>query len=74
VHRDHGRAVFNPRLSDEEFDKAVRTAREDFDQDRPKLVVGSSRGEAVAMNFNSGAAWLVSHCTAWKRWGTVKNF
>jgi hypothetical protein len=73
VHKDHGRADFNPRLSDKEFDVAVRIAREEFDQDRPKLVVGSSLGEAEAMNLNSGAARLVSHCTAWKRWGTVKN-
>jgi hypothetical protein len=38
-----------------------------------EVVVGSSRGGAVAMNINSGNARLVLLCPAWKKWGTVKT-
>jgi hypothetical protein len=36
------------------------------------LIVGSSRGGAVAMNLNSGSTPLVLLCPAWKPWGTTK--
>ena len=39
----------------------------------PKVVVGSSRGGAVAMNIESGDAKLVLLCPAWKKWGTAKT-
>jgi hypothetical protein len=35
------------------------------------VIVGSSRGGAVAMNLNSGSTPLVLLCPAWRRWGTV---
>lgn len=40
-----------------------------------EIVVGSSRGGAVAVNLKSGSARLVLLCPAWKKWGqahTVK--
>ena len=40
---------------------------------QPEVVVGSSRGGAVAMNINSGNAKLVLLCPAWKNWGTAKT-
>jgi hypothetical protein len=39
----------------------------------PDVVVGSSRGGAVAMNILSGDARLVLLCPAGKNWGTVKT-
>ena len=42
------------------------------DTHRPQVVVGSSRGGAVAMNINSGDAKLVLLCPAWRNWGTAK--
>lgn len=71
--RDRGHTVFNPALDDEDFDAAVRTAQEEFDRRRPDVVVGSSRGGAVAMNIDSGAARLVLLCPAWKRWGAART-
>jgi hypothetical protein len=71
--KDHGHAVFNPRLPDEDFEEAVRIAQEEFDRHQPEVVVGSSRGGAVAMNINSGDARVVLLCPAWKRWGTAKS-
>jgi hypothetical protein len=67
----HGHEVLNPALPDDDFDEAVRIAQAEFDQHQPEVVVGSSRGGAVAMNMNSGDTPLVLLCPAWKRWGTA---
>ena len=69
--KDHGHRVRNPALPDEDFDAAVRIAQAEFDQDHPDVVVGSSRGGAVAMNIDAGTTPLVLLCPAWKRWGTA---
>jgi len=69
--KDHGHTVINPKLPDEVFDEAVRIAQAEFDKHPPNVVVGSSRGGAVAMNIDSGNARLVLLCPAWKIWGTV---
>jgi hypothetical protein len=37
------------------------------------VIVGSSRGGAVAMNINAGKTPLVLLCPAWKNWGTAKT-
>ena len=67
----HGHEVFNPALPDDDFEAAVRIAQAEFYRHRPDVVVGSSRGGAVAMNIDSGDTPLVLLCPAWKRWGTV---
>jgi hypothetical protein len=69
----HGHEVINPKLPDEDSAEAVRTTQAAFDQHQPQVVVGSSRGGAVAMNIDSDDARLVLLCPAWKRWGTVKT-
>ena len=69
----HGHEVINPKLPDEDFTEAVKIAQTEFDKQQPYVVVGSSRGGAVAMNINSGNARLVLLCPAWKKWGTVKT-
>ena len=69
--KDHGHEVLNPALPDDDFDAAVRIAQAEFDQHQPDVVVGSSRGGAVAMNIDTGTTPLVLLCPAWKRWGTA---
>ena len=69
--KDHGHTVLNPALPDDDFDAAVSIAQAEFDQGKPDVVVGSSRGGAVAMNIDAGATSLVLLCPAWKRWGTA---
>jgi hypothetical protein len=69
----HGYEVINPRLPDEDFAEAVRIAQAEFDKHQPAVVVGSSRGGAVAMNINSGEARLVLLCPAWRKWGTARK-
>src|SRR6202142_1298991 len=71
--KDHGHTVINPKLPDEDFDEAVCIAQAEFDKHNPDVVVGSSRGGAVAMNIQSGSAKLVLLCPAWKRWGTART-
>ena len=69
--KEHGNEVLNPALPDDDFDAAVKFAQTEFDRHRPDVVVGSSRGGAVAMNVNSGTTPLVLLCPAWKRWGSA---
>jgi hypothetical protein len=71
--KNHGHEVINPALDDDDFAAAVATAQAEFDQHQPQVVVGSSRGGAVAMNINIGDAKLVLLCPAWKNWGIVKT-
>jgi hypothetical protein len=71
--KDHGHEVINPALDDDGFNAALATAQVEFDQHRPQVVVGSSRGGAVAMNINSGDAKLVLLCPAWKKFGTART-
>jgi hypothetical protein len=69
----HGHEVINPKLPDDDFEDAVKIAQEEFDKHLPDVVVGSSRGGAVAMNIKSDGARLVLLCPAWKKWGTFKT-
>ncbi len=67
--KDHSHEIINPALDDDNFNAALATAQAEFDQHQPQVVVGSSRGGAVAMNINSGNAKLVLLCPAWKKFG-----
>jgi hypothetical protein len=69
----HGHVVIEPVLDDDDFDGALATAQAEFDKHQPKVVVGSSRGGAIAMNMNTGEARLVLLCPAWHRWGTAST-
>ena len=69
----HGHEVINPAIDDDDFDQAVRTAQAEYDRHSPGVIVGSSRGGAVAMNLEAGSTPLVLLCPAWKRWGKAKN-
>jgi alpha/beta superfamily hydrolase len=71
--KDHGHEVINPALDDDDFAAAVATAQAEFDRHQPQVVVGSSRGGAVAMNIKSGEAKLVLLCPAWKKFDMVKR-
>src|SRR5580700_11006677 len=68
----HGHIVINPKLPDDDFQQAVHIAKAEFDRHRPEVVVGSSRGGAVAMSIDSAAAMLVLLCPAWRKFGTAR--
>jgi hypothetical protein len=69
----HGHTVLNPKLPDEDFTAAVEVAQAEFDRHQPAVVVGSSRGAAVALNINSGEARLVLLCPAWRKHGSART-
>ena len=71
--KSHGHEVIEPALDHEDFHAALQTAQAAFDKYQPEVVVGSSRGGAVAVNLNLGNARLVLICPAWKMWGTAKT-
>lgn len=68
-----GHQVINPVLDDDDFTAAVEMAQREFEQHRPSVVVGSSRGGAVALNMDSRGTPLVLLCPAWKNWGTARK-
>lgn len=69
----HGHEVSNPKLPADDFAEAVGIAQAEFDKHPPQVVVGSSRGGAVAMNIDSGEGRLVLLCPAWKEYGTAST-
>ncbi len=71
--KDQGHRVINPKLPDDDMEEAVRITQAEFDKHQPQVVVGSSRGGAVAMNIKSGDAKLVLLCPAWKKYGKAKK-
>ncbi len=59
--------VHEPALNHENFAASIGTALAAFDQHQPEVVVGASRGGAVAREISAGAARLVLLCPAWKK-------
>ncbi len=68
--KQQGYEVIHPALSDDNFSESLRIAQLAFDQGRPDVVVGSSRGGAAAMNIEVGDTPLVLIAPAWRNWGT----
>jgi len=69
--KESGYEVIHPALPDEDFDESLRIAQKAFDHEQPDVVVGSSRGGAVAMNIDTGNTPLVLIAPAWKTRGPV---
>ena len=66
--RDHGFDVIHPALPDDDYAESVRIAQQAYDRGRPDVVVGSSRGGAVALHIETGQTPLVLIAPAWKHW------
>jgi len=67
--RERGFQLSNPALDPDDFQAALNSAQDAFDEFHPDVVVGSSRGGAVAMNISVAGTPLVLMCPAWKNWG-----
>lgn len=67
-----GHEVLNPALTND-FEQSLSVAQEAFDRGQPQVVVGSSRGGAVAMNINTADVPLVLLCPAWRYWGAASS-
>jgi alpha-beta hydrolase superfamily lysophospholipase len=70
--KEHGHEVLNPKLPDDDFLSAVEIAQRAFDSHCPSVIVGSSRGGAVAMNILTGDTGVVLLCPAWRKYGLVQ--
>jgi len=66
-----GHTLYQPALPPDDYIEAVRIAQAELDERHPDIVVGSSRGGAVAMSLTADGIPLVLLCPAWKRWGRV---
>jgi hypothetical protein len=71
--RSLGYDVLNPMLSDWFFSSAIGQAEAAYIEFKPDVIVGSSRGGAVAMGFDSGPTPLILLASAWRRWGKAKS-
>ena len=67
--KESGYEVSHPALGDDDFDASVHIARQAFEQHRPDVVVGSSRGGAVALQLDISETPLVLIAPAWSKWG-----
>ncbi|HUT10305.1 MAG TPA: alpha/beta fold hydrolase [Thermoguttaceae bacterium] len=66
--QQQGFEVIHPALPDDDFQQSLLIAQREFDRGRPDVVVGSSRGGAVAMNIDVGETPLVLIAPAWSKW------
>ena len=65
--KEKGYRVFNPWLPKSSFEESVKIAQHKVDTESPDVIVGSSRGGAVAMCIEPRGAKLVLIAPAWKR-------
>jgi len=62
-----GHVVFNPLLPKHDFEESVYIAQEYIDNEMPDVIVGSSRGGAVAMAADTKGTRLVLIAPAWRK-------
>jgi len=66
--KESGHDVTHPALPDHAMAKSVRIAQKAFDETSPDVVIGSSRGGAVALKIETGDTPLVLIAPAWRTW------
>jgi len=71
--KDRGYVVINPTLDDDDFYAAAATGQAKYDRHQPDVIVGTSRGGAVALNIVTVDTTLVLLGPAWKIWDTLKT-
>lgn len=71
--KEAGYEVLNPALPKKPFDIAVKIAQDVINYEKPSVIVGSSRGGAVAMAVDPKGADLVLIAPAWKKYGVSRK-
>ncbi len=71
--RDLGYEVIDPGLPKGNFEESVEIAQLEIDAEYPDVVVGSSRGGAVAMALDLKGAKLVLIAPAWRKFDVPPN-
>jgi len=62
-----GHVVLNPLLPKGDFEESVHIAQEYIDNEEPSVIVGSSRGAAVAMSVIPKGARMILIAPAWRK-------
>ena len=70
---DAGYKLVNPALPKESWTDSLEIAQKCVDKYKPDVIVGSSRGGALALNVTPGDAALVLIAPAWKVFGTASG-
>jgi hypothetical protein len=68
-----GYEVLNPALPGSSFPESVSITQQIVDDEKPDVIVGSSRGGAVAMAVDPKDARLVLVAPAWKNFGITPS-
>lgn len=71
--KEAGYEVLNPALPRECFTTSIKITQDIIDLESPDLVVGSSRGGAVAMCVSTRGAPLILIAPAWQRFISVQQ-
>ena len=71
--KKHGFSVLNPSLPKSSFEESVKIAQRAVDEEEPDVIVGSSRGGAVALCLEPRGAKLVLIAPAWKRFDKTQH-
>lgn len=66
-----GHELINPALPANSWAESLKIAQEMIHMYRPDVVIGSSRGGALAVNVNTFGAKLILIAPAWKNFGNV---
>ena len=64
-----GLEVFHPFLNDWSFESSIKEAQKHLNEIKPDLIIGSSRGGAVAMNIQSENIPIILLAPAWRFFG-----
>ena len=65
---DAGYEVIEPILPANSWNDSISAAQEAYDEEQPDIIVGSSRGGAVAMAANLPARKMILIAPAWKKY------
>ena len=71
--KENGHEVSNPALPKEPFDISVKIAQDVINFEKPDVVVGSSRGGAVAMAANTKGCRVILIAPAWKKFKVTSS-
>jgi hypothetical protein len=64
-----GYNLVNPSLPKESWSESLKIAQSCVDAEKPDIIIGSSRGGALALNVEPGSAKMILIAPAWKRFG-----
>ena len=71
--KNAGYDVLNPALPRNDFDISIKVAQDTIDTESPDLVIGSSRGGAVAMCVSTRGVPLILIAPAWQRFMSTQQ-